>query len=678
MHRDLRRDRGRRLLGLRPGHRPGLRTRLTGDRLRRPRRRRLRTGRHGALRQRVRVPHRRAAPPDQACVDTPPSTAYWAYYHAVPGDTTWRYSTLGAAASAHARAASRRGRSAPARSRAVARPGPPPPRPSRRPPRRLGRGTPDGRRPSPPPTTPRRVPSAAPPGARARPRCPRRPAIATGGAVGRDGRPARRPPSARRRRHDEPSARRVSTTAAPIGTSSTGARDDRGRGPAGVRSRAHPWRCGTHRRRADGRGQQRLAARCRRRRRRDRRASACWRRSSSEVAGSGHDASVGGCRARSTRWPGGSGPSASPSPPAGRPTRCCSALILAVAGLVVVARGTDAPWARAFPSYLELGAHRDRHPGRVPDPARRPIPDRASTCCSRLPTIPLPGWLAGVSLGGPVSLEGVLAARLRRAAPGHAALLRRRRQRAGQPEAAAEVAARGAVRARRRGDGRADARAAAGRERAARAPRPPAARRGRAAAPARVRGIVDPGPGGRARPVARCWPRRWTPAATDGAARPTAAPGAPTAALLLVGLLGICVGVVRPARRHDARAASALPRSSAGVAAVRRSGSASAAERVRRTRYRPDPWRAPEWVAVRRRRRGRGDRASSAGRRDRRAEPVRRTRCAGPRCRRWPASGVLLAALPAVVARRRRVPPVARPVEPAGAERRSRDGGAVA
>ena len=32
-----------------------------------------------------------------ACVTTPPPTAYWAYYHALAGATTWTYSTLGAA-----------------------------------------------------------------------------------------------------------------------------------------------------------------------------------------------------------------------------------------------------------------------------------------------------------------------------------------------------------------------------------------------------------------------------------------------------------------------------------------------------------------------------------------------------------------------------------------------------
>ncbi|MDQ2836484.1 MAG: hypothetical protein M3Y89_03575 [Actinomycetota bacterium] len=32
----------------------------------------------------------------QACVNTPPATAYWAYYHALTGATTWTYSTTGA------------------------------------------------------------------------------------------------------------------------------------------------------------------------------------------------------------------------------------------------------------------------------------------------------------------------------------------------------------------------------------------------------------------------------------------------------------------------------------------------------------------------------------------------------------------------------------------------------
>jgi energy-coupling factor transport system permease protein len=85
------------------------------------------------------------------------------------------------------------------------------------------------------------------------------------------------------------------------------------------------------------------------------------------------------------------------------------ALILGVAGLVVAARATDAPWARAFPTYLTLGlvVIAIRVVFRIilgGDPA----PDEH--VLFSLPELPLPGWMAGVTVGGPVSLEGLLAA----------------------------------------------------------------------------------------------------------------------------------------------------------------------------------------------------------------------------------------------------------------------------
>ena len=36
------------------------------------------------------------APAQDPCVNTPPPTAYWAYYHALAGATTWSYATVGA------------------------------------------------------------------------------------------------------------------------------------------------------------------------------------------------------------------------------------------------------------------------------------------------------------------------------------------------------------------------------------------------------------------------------------------------------------------------------------------------------------------------------------------------------------------------------------------------------
>jgi len=68
-----------------------------------------------------------------------------------------------------------------------------------------------------------------------------------------------------------------------------------------------------------------------------------------------------------------------------------------------------------------------------------------------------------------------------------------------------------------------------------------------------------------------------------------------TGALMLVGLCGICVGVYAVLDRTAPRVL-ALPMLALGVAAAG-TGLASAGRRVERTRYRPDPWRAPE-VAV--------------------------------------------------------------------------------
>jgi energy-coupling factor transport system permease protein len=85
-------------------------------------------------------------------------------------------------------------------------------------------------------------------------------------------------------------------------------------------------------------------------------------------------------------------------------------LVLGVLALVVANRRPDAPWARAFKYYLFLaltvvvirvvfrsvfGGDVDGHDGSV---------------LFTLPHVPLPGWAAGVQLGGPVTLDGTLAA----------------------------------------------------------------------------------------------------------------------------------------------------------------------------------------------------------------------------------------------------------------------------
>ncbi len=82
-------------------------------------------------------------------------------------------------------------------------------------------------------------------------------------------------------------------------------------------------------------------------------------------------------------------------------------LIVAVVGHVVAARRTEAPWARGFKAYLWLGL--------VVVAIRvvfRMLLDaqHGQHTLFTLPEIPLPDAVAGIRVGGPVSLEGVLAA----------------------------------------------------------------------------------------------------------------------------------------------------------------------------------------------------------------------------------------------------------------------------
>ncbi len=84
-------------------------------------------------------------------------------------------------------------------------------------------------------------------------------------------------------------------------------------------------------------------------------------------------------------------------------------LIFAVLGLVVSLRRTTAPWARAYRYYLFLALtviairivfRAVFESGVTP----------ADHILFRLPHIPTPGWYAGIQIGGPVSLEAVLSA----------------------------------------------------------------------------------------------------------------------------------------------------------------------------------------------------------------------------------------------------------------------------
>jgi energy-coupling factor transport system permease protein len=83
------------------------------------------------------------------------------------------------------------------------------------------------------------------------------------------------------------------------------------------------------------------------------------------------------------------------------------ALTLAVVTYVVSARRTDAPWARSFSFFLKLGAFVIvlRVVLEMLFGARLP-----GTTLFTLPSVDLPAWAAGVTLGGPVTVEMLLEA----------------------------------------------------------------------------------------------------------------------------------------------------------------------------------------------------------------------------------------------------------------------------
>jgi len=269
------------------------------------------------------------------------------------------------------------------------------------------------------------------------------------------------------------------------------------------------------------------------------------------------------------------------------------ALVLAVVGGVVAARRTEAPWARAFRFYLGLGAiviafrlvFRILLGGDLgPD----------EHVLFTLPRIPLPGFMAGVQLGGAVSAGNVLAAsydgmrlatllccigaantlanpkRALRVLPGSLYEL-------GVTITVALTVAPQLVesvqrvrRARRlRGD------TARGR------------RAVRAIAMPVLHDALD-----RSFQLAAAMDARGYGRSAGVATRTRRL----TAALLLGGLLGCCLGAYGLLDSSAPRLLGA-PTLALGVV-VSVAGLASGSRRVHRTRYRPDPWRFAEWVTA--------------------------------------------------------------------------------
>ena len=271
-------------------------------------------------------------------------------------------------------------------------------------------------------------------------------------------------------------------------------------------------------------------------------------------------------------------------------------LIVAVAGYVVSARRTDAPWSRSYMTFLRLGLFIVvlRLLFEVVFGAAE-----VGTVLFTLPELPLPDWAAGIRIGGPVTSSGLLFAlyeglrlatllacfgaanslanpsRLLRCLPGAlyeigvavvvAVTL--------APQLVTDVAR---VRQARRLRGRPD--------------------RGLAGFGGVVLPVLE---GALERSLALA-------AAMDsrGYGRSAGVPVAArrvTAALLLTGLLGVCAGTYGLLDGGTTEIAGinvlGLPLLAVGLA-VATVGFSLAGRRVQRTRYRPDVWRLPEWLVT--------------------------------------------------------------------------------
>ena len=268
--------------------------------------------------------------------------------------------------------------------------------------------------------------------------------------------------------------------------------------------------------------------------------------------------------------------------------------LVGVLGVVVASRRSDAPWARSFHYYLFLAA--------VVIAIRvvfqaifGGVPGSSGHVLVTLPRIPLPAWAAGIHLGGPVTFEEVLSALyggLRLATllccVGAAnALANPKRALRLLPGALYELGTAVIVAL------------SVAPQLAESAQRVHRARHLRGAVASRRRGVVRTV----AVPVLEDALDRslHLAAAMDsrGYGRTGGVPRRSrrvTGVLLVGGLAALCLGTYG-LFDGAAPAALGLPVLVGGVA-VCVAGLAVGGRRVGRTRYRPDPWRAPEWGVV--------------------------------------------------------------------------------
>lgn len=267
------------------------------------------------------------------------------------------------------------------------------------------------------------------------------------------------------------------------------------------------------------------------------------------------------------------------------------AAIVAVTGYVVAARRPATPWSASYAMFLKIGllaiairvalfALLGGAPG--------------AHILVRLPVVPLPSWMAGVRLGGPVTLEGVLASvydgmrlgvifccigaanaltsprRLLKSLPGalYEAGVAVTVALAFAPQAVAAV---GRLRSARRIRGRSDR----------------GLRRIRGLAVPVLEGALERSVDLAAAMDSRGFGRQGS---TPPSIRRT------TAGLTLGGLLTMVASSYGLVDR-SAPGIIGVPLLIAG-AALTAAGFALGARRGGRTRYRPDPWRRPEWLVA--------------------------------------------------------------------------------
>ncbi|MFC0628249.1 energy-coupling factor transporter transmembrane protein EcfT [Kribbella deserti] len=264
-------------------------------------------------------------------------------------------------------------------------------------------------------------------------------------------------------------------------------------------------------------------------------------------------------------------------------------LILVVAGFVVAARRTDAPWANSYVAFLKLGLVVIAV--RIVLQALLSTRSQGNHILFTLPQIPLPDWANGVKLGGIVTAEALLTAlydggqlAVMLCCIGAAnALASPRRLLKSLPGALYEMGVACVVALTFAPQLVTDSR----RIRAARRLRGRSRGSFRTTAMPVLEGALD-----RSVELAAAMDSR-------GYGRTAQAPLRQrriTGAFVLLGLMGMAIGIYALLTDAMAEAVAATALAIGVLLAV--SAMAIGHQRVGRTRYRPDPWAMPEWLVT--------------------------------------------------------------------------------